>query len=300
MKKVSLKNILSEKKIALATAIVTFFFVFVGLFAVDGIEKVISITGKNNIFANDIISTTINNYYTDDKSVAEELRNAQNAFLVGEYSYAIEIYQKYKNENAVAALNLGYMYSTGTGCVSDFDEACKYYIKSYELGLDSGLENLMALNFLHPQSVDKTLEMFKYGIENKSPTAQKYSAFLMTEKVYSNINDIVSQKSKEFENLSITKQKQLLSNQVTEANHTTEFFKNDTIPSNTEFRQYKLIYQDLQKYTAGTVTKLENDNGKWIEVNVPVYDFAEYNLYLVGNYTYKYADIIFSENFYEV
>lgn len=296
-----LKKLLTEKMIAFVTAIITLVTTIIGLFAVGEIKNVVNTTEKNNYIANnDMIIINVNNFYTDDKSVAEELRNAQNAFLVGEYSYAIEIYKKYKDYNAIAALNLGYMYSTGTGCVSNFDDACKYYLKAYELGLVKGLENLLAMNFLNPQSVDKTLEMFVYGVENNNSLAQKYSAFVMTDKLYSNVNDIVLQNAKMFLDLSVAEQRHLLSNQIVETNHTTEFFEKNTIPSDTVFKKYELIYQDLQKYTVGTVSKLEKNNNEWMEIDVPIYDYAEYNLYLVSNYTYKYADIVFSEIFYEV
>ena len=280
-------------------ACITLLTAIIGVFAVDAVKDVFNsnVDGDINVAKDNAIVIDVTNYYTKEKNVAEELQNAQNAYAIGEYSYAVEIYKKYKDTNPVAALNLGYLTSNGLGVKQSYEQASQYYLNAYNMKLNNGLDNYLFLKFCKPQNVEDTLSALLYGIDEENEKATIYAAYLQTNKLYSNAR-LIKDQAQTFKSLNHEKQIDLLTNQIIKINEYSESFVEGYTPKNTEFKEYVNTNKTYtHKFVADTLTELKKINGKWIEIKTPVYDYELRYLFLIKCKGFNYAEQCFTETF---
>lgn len=296
-----IKCLFTEKKISFAAACITFVTAIIGAFTVGAVSNVFNSDGGNiNIAKDNAIIMEISNYYTEEKSVAEELQNAQNAYAAGEYSYAVEVYKKYKSVNPVAALNLGYLTSKGLGVQQSYDQACQYYLDAYNMKLSKGLDNYLFIKLCKPKSLEDTLNALLYGINEDNAKAIMYAVYLQTDKLYTNA-ELIKDQANQFVNLDHQQQLDLLANKITDTDVYVESFAFENLPTNTDFKEYTDMDRSFtHRFVADKLTELTKINGQWIEVENPVYSFEVRNLFLVKCKGFNFAEQTFAETFFAV
>jgi len=233
-------------------------------------------------------------------TVNKALVEAQDMYYSEKYTEALSLYQEFAKESGVASLNLGYMYSKGLGCKSDFKMACHYYKQAYSLGMEEGLDNYLAINFLYPNSFEDTLEALKYGVENNHMSAIKYAAFLETDMIFVTVNDEVCRSATSFLKQSLYSQLKVLETKNVETSSVIECIEVGSTPKNTEFKEYTYIEDTIKGYVSHYTTVLVKYNGQFVETIEAVHDIKMYNLYRVKNMNFECVEYLFSEDFYKI
>lgn len=301
-----IKRLFTEKNISFLAACITLATAIIGVLAVDAARNVFNgdLIGSNggdvNVAKDNAIIMEVTNYYTKDKSVAEELQNAQNAYAAGEYSYAVEIYKKYKDINPVAALNLGYLTSNGLGVQQSYDQAGQHYLNAYNMKLSKGLDNYLFIKLCKPNSLEDTLNALLYGISEGNEKAIMYAVYLQTDKLYTNA-ELIRDQASQFVDLNHQQQLDLLANKITDTDVYVESFAFENIPTNTDYKEYTDMDRSFtHRFVADKLTELTKINGQWIEVENPVYSFEVRNLFLVKCKGFNFAEQTFAETFFAV
>ena len=126
-------------------------------------------------------SVSISDYFAETKTEAEEIIVAQDNFFSQDYHEAYKIYAKYCKTNAIACINLGYLYSKGLGVECDRKLAMQYYLQAYEVfNMSEGLSNYSALNFVMPSDIDGVLDAIQYIYKTGNSDSMKFIASLET------------------------------------------------------------------------------------------------------------------------
>ena len=255
-----------------------------------GVSLVVRIS--NNI--NNSVQTNIDlNGYP--KTMEEELIEAQTFFKGGQYESAKNIYLKWKNSSNVAKVNLGYMYSNGYGVTRNLQEASKYYSQAYYQGNEIALTNYLYIHLYKPTSYEQTISALRLGYNANNEETIKFLALIMTGQLNSKYDDGLKITASEFWNLTLDKQKEMLSEYTISDKEYILKEDDERLPKSSDFKTYKdvdnLIDKGINCYIE--VYKQETESFIW----VPVYDINNY--YVVESSRFLYSDLLFNESMIE-
>lgn len=267
-------------------SIVTILGIFIGTNYINNIANNIAATFTNNVNVN-----------TEQKTMAEELYDAQNYVEQGMYESAMSIYQKWKNSSAEANINIGYLYSNGLGTEKDTEIAGMYYKIAYNMGEQQGLVNYLSINLAKPTSYAQTITALRCGYEENNEETIRFLDLLMTGKMSPDSSEELKKSAGKFWTLSEYEQKEKLDNYTLETNEYIEQLKDDKVPENTDFITYQLTTingnEYLYKCIAGYVEVYDNETKEFYWE--PVYDIKNY--YSKHSKYFIYADLLFEEKF---
>lgn len=249
---------------------------------------------SNNITNHNSVQNNID-LVGQNKSMEEEIIDAQTYFKGGQYETAKNIYTKWKNSSDIAKVNLGFMYSNGYGAEVNLQEASKYYSQAYYQGNETALTNYLYINLFKPTSYEQTISALRLGYNANNEESIKFLAMLISGELSSKYSDRLKNIASEFWDLSFNEQKALLSNHTISSKEYILKPDNEKIPKDTDFKTYKdvdgLISKGINCYIE--VYKQETQSFIW----VPVYDVNDY--YIAESFRFVYADLLFSEVFIE-
>lgn len=152
------------------------------------------------------------------------------------YEEAFEEYIKcIEEDNAIAHLNIGYLYSHGLGCITDFEQAQHHYKEAIKLGKKKeGFDNYMALNLVRPIKMENTIAALQYGYEIEDRNTICYLSYLQTGIMYANFENnceenarIFMQKIKSNQDLDLEKRLVIESVEINEIDR--RYILSDTI-----------------------------------------------------------------------
>lgn len=233
-------------------------------------------------------------------TVNKALVEAQDMYYSEKYTEALSLYQEFAKESGVASLNLGYMYSKGLGCKSDFKMACHYYKQAYSLGMEEGLDNYLAVNLLYPNSYEDTLEALRFGVEKNHTLAIRYVAFLESDMLFTSVNDNVYEYARTFLKQSLYNQLEMLEEKSVEISQKIEYIEKGNVVENSDFKKYSHLNETIKGYISHYTTEIVSIDGRWVETIVPVHDIKMYDLYSVEGMNFECAEYLFSEEFYKI
>lgn len=239
-------------------------------------------------------------YYTENKTLAYKLYEAQTYYEAGNYSQAIAIYSNYADESAIACLNLGYMYSNGLGVNFNYKTACTYYQEAYEKGLAMGMSNYIALNLQRPQSYSDVTNALTYGINRGYVKAMLFATYFETGKMYADYSKEVFEHAVDFINRPQYEQDVKMKDKIYIYEVGLEKTYSESIPISTDFIKYnKTDIESVQPKDLKLVSALEFvEDGEYREEYVPVVDLDIIFYYQIYKYSFHCSRDLLEESFY--
>lgn len=287
--------------IKLLIAVVT---MITAIYSAGALLKINNQTQKGIINAGDdnTINYTINisDYFAKTKNEAEEMIMAQEKFYSQDYHAAFQIYAKYCDSNALACINLGYLYSKGLGVESDRKQAMHYYKKSYEtFEMDEGLNNYLAMVFVTPTDINEILDAIDYAYRTNDDNSMRFIASLETmflgldsENTYSNAAKFMNYTTEEKRERILSMLKPYYSNSIV-------INQSENTMVQSDFSEYTLVKQGL-----GFVGTKDVIIGYLEGTNTPIYKtincYETTDYYLVIHKCVGDSNSIYEENFIKV
>lgn len=266
--------------------------------AILGIFTVASVININT--ENSVIAEVCNIYGTENRTLAGNLYTAQTYYDAEKYTQAIEIYAEHSGESAVACINLGYLYSKGLGVNKNFDTACTYYKKAYEMGLEEGMYNYIALNLQNPNSYKDVSKALKFGIEHGYVKAMLFAAYFEKGTMYADYSKEVFEYAVDFINRPQYEQDVKMKEKIYLYEVFIEKTFSETTPKSTEFVEYKMT--DIKSYQPKDLKLISVldfvDEEEYRETDVPIVDFDEVYYYSVYKYHFHCSEELLDESFY--
>lgn len=270
---------------------------------VELVIKAIALFLSASVFVAVCVNTQIGNItnnYREELSLEKKLVDAQNYYLDGYYIKAYEAYEEMHNESAVASLNLGYLYSKGLGCKSDFSLACRYYKQAHKKGLEEGLINYIAINLITPNSFEETISALLYGYENDNHVAIHYLSYFETGKMYGELYDCCRENAKNFIARDIYDQIEKIKDKLSLENAEMIRIEDENIPKNTDFKTYTK-YDDLLELVGNKSIQIPiEENGRILRELKHVNAYKTSPYYIISYYRFDFADYFAEESYYKI
>lgn len=246
---------------------------------------------------------TINNNYGEKLTITQRLQNALNYYRNEQYELAFTEYIKCLEDdsnNAIANLNIGYLYSHGLGCSFDYNQACHYYEIAIRQGMKKeGIKNYLALNLTRPNNFESTIKALKCGYEEDDENTIRYLSYLENGTMYAKFEKNCRENAKLFIQKDIDNQTSNLENNLVVGSVEIKEIESRQVPNDTVFRTYTKYINEWTKIGTTTIRSLIEENGEYKEILRNVSKIGDIDYYIITNYKFMFSDNLFSETFYE-